>query len=41
MRANKEIKKIAYKFVTNTFDALVEQAIESKQDFAYEGHFTH
>jgi len=40
MRAHKEAKKIAYQFVTDTFDSLVEQALTSGETFVYEGHFT-
>ncbi|MEP7142241.1 MAG: zeta toxin family protein [Ferruginibacter sp.] len=40
IRAHKEAKKIAFAFVTDTFDSLVRDAISKKTDFAYEGHFT-
>ncbi len=40
MRAHKEAKKIAFAFVEETFDSLVEDAIASNSDFVYEGHFT-
>ena len=38
--AIKEAKKIAIAFVNDTFNTLVEDAIASKNNFAYEGHFT-
>lgn len=38
--AHKEAKKIALAFVQETFESLVEYAINNKNDFAYEGHFT-
>lgn len=40
LRAHKEAKKIAFAFVEETFDALVEKALNSNTDFVYEGHFT-
>ena len=40
IRAHKEAKKIAYEFVTETFDQLVESAIADNDNFVYEGHFT-
>jgi predicted ABC-type ATPase len=38
--AIKEAKKIAINYVAETFNALVNNAINSKSNFAYEGHFT-
>lgn len=38
--AHKEAKKIAFAFVEETFDLLVETAIRENKNFAYEGHFT-
>ncbi len=38
--AIKEAKKIAIAFVNDTFNSIVEEAILSKNNFAYEGHFT-
>ncbi len=38
--AIKEAKKIAIAFVNDTFNSLVDDAISSKNNFAYEGHFT-
>ena len=38
--AHKEAKKIAFTFVEETFDSLVENVISNNIDFAYEGHFT-
>ena len=40
IKSNKECSKLAYAFVTETFDSLVETALSRNQDFAYEGHFT-
>jgi predicted ABC-type ATPase len=40
IKSHKECAKLAYAFVTETFDRLVETALSGKQDFAYEGHFT-
>lgn len=40
IKSNKECSKLAYAFVTETFDHLVETALSGNQDFAYEGHFT-
>jgi predicted ABC-type ATPase len=40
MRAHKEIKKLAFAHVEDTFHHLVEAALEKKHDFVYEGHFT-
>lgn len=40
IKAHKEARKIAYEHVTNTFDLLVEKALNNKDHFVYEGHFT-
>src|SRR5438105_3398017 len=40
MRAHKEAKKVSYQFVMDTFDVLVEDAINKRDNFVYEGHFT-
>ena len=40
IRANKEARKISYQFVSDTFDVLVEAALNNKSNFVYEGHFT-
>ncbi len=40
IRANKEVKKLAFEFVTETFEKLVEEAIYTNDNFVYEGHFT-
>jgi predicted ABC-type ATPase len=40
IKSHKECAKLAYEFVTETFDRLVEAALTVNQDFAYEGHFT-
>ena len=40
IKSHKECSKLAYTFVTETFDRLVETALSANQNFAYEGHFT-
>lgn len=40
VRSPKEAKKLAYQFVSNTFDNRVEDAIKNNKTFVYEGHFT-
>lgn len=40
IKSHKECAKLAYAFVTDTFDQLVEAALATNRDFAYEGHFT-
>lgn len=40
VKAYKEAKKIAYEFVTDTFDSLIENALRRNDHFVYEGHFT-
>lgn len=40
VKSHKECSKLAYAFVTDTFDQLVETALSGNLDFAYEGHFT-
>jgi predicted ABC-type ATPase len=40
IRAHKEAKKLAFEFVENTFETLVENALNNNTDFVYEGHFT-
>ncbi|RFS19469.1 hypothetical protein DVR12_22815 [Chitinophaga silvatica] len=40
IRAHKEAKKIALAFVELTFDTLVENALTTRDNFVYEGHFT-
>lgn len=40
IRAHKEARNIAFEFVTNRFDELTQNALTSKIDFVYEGHFT-
>lgn len=40
IKAHKEAKKIALAFVEETFDNLVHEALTTKQNFVYEGHFT-
>jgi len=40
IKSHKECSKLAYAFVTETFDHLVEAALSGNTDFAYEGHFT-
>ncbi|HEV3414760.1 MAG TPA: zeta toxin family protein [Puia sp.] len=40
IKSHKECAKLAYEFVTETFDHLVEASLVAHRDFAYEGHFT-
>lgn len=40
IRANKEAKKMAFTFVIETFEKLVEDALNTNDNFVYEGHFT-
>jgi predicted ABC-type ATPase len=40
IKSPKECNKLAYEFVAETFDRLVEKALAGLEDFAYEGHFT-
>jgi len=40
MRAIKEAKKVAFAFVVETFEKLVEEALRTNDNFVYEGHFT-
>jgi predicted ABC-type ATPase len=40
LRAHKEIKKLAFTYVDETFDMLVSEVLKTKSDFVYEGHFT-
>jgi predicted ABC-type ATPase len=40
IRANKEAKKLAFAFVEETFDQLVDNALQNNDHFVYEGHFT-
>jgi predicted ABC-type ATPase len=40
IRAHKEAKKLAFEFVSDTFDDLVENALATNTNFVYEGHFT-
>ncbi len=40
IRANKEAKNLAFSFVEETFEKLVEHALNANADFVYEGHFT-
>jgi predicted ABC-type ATPase len=39
-KSPKEASKIAYQYVSNLFDELVEEAISTNSNFVYEGHFT-
>lgn len=39
-KSPKEARRIAWKFVSDKFDTLVENALSKKIDFVYEGHFT-
>jgi predicted ABC-type ATPase len=38
--SHKECKKLAFEFVEQTFETLVENALTSQSNFSYEGHFT-
>jgi predicted ABC-type ATPase len=40
IKANKEAKNLAFEFVEQAFDSLVENALSTNSNFAYEGHFT-
>jgi predicted ABC-type ATPase len=40
IKAHKEARKLAYQYVSDTFDQLVERALEANDTFVYEGHFT-
>lgn len=40
LRVQKELNKQASEFVEQTFNRLIETAIQSNVDFAYEGHFS-
>lgn len=40
IKSHKECSKLAYAFVTDTFDMFVETALSTNEHFAYEGHFT-
>jgi predicted ABC-type ATPase len=39
-KSPKEARKIAYQYVSDKFDELVNKAIKTKDSFVYEGHFT-
>ncbi|HTD93245.1 MAG TPA: zeta toxin family protein, partial [Chitinophagaceae bacterium] len=40
IKSHKECKKLAFEFVEQTFDRLVDEALAAGSDFTYEGHFT-
>ena len=40
IRSHKECKRLASAYVQETFELLVQQALSTMSDFAYEGHFT-
>lgn len=40
VRSHKECRNRAFEIVINTFDKLVEDALNNNFDFVYEGHFT-
>ncbi|MDP4254967.1 MAG: zeta toxin family protein [Bacteroidota bacterium] len=40
IKSHKECKKMAWEFVEQAFDALIEKALADNTDIAYEGHFT-
>lgn len=39
-RSPKEAKRLAFEFVTEKFDTLVEQSLQENDNFVYERHFT-
>lgn len=39
-KSHKEAKKLAYEWIVNHFEGLVEDALERNDTFVYEGHFT-
>src|SRR5579872_5788500 len=40
IKSHKECKKLAFEFVEQTFESLVDTALKNKTNFVYEGHFT-
>ncbi len=40
IKSHKEAKKLAFAFVEDTFEWLVEDAVQVMTNFVYEGHFT-
>ena len=40
IKSHKECRNLAFEFVVQTFDSLVETALAQNVDFAYEGHFS-
>ena len=40
IKSPKECNKLAYEFVVETFDRMVEESLSEGHDFVYEGHFT-
>jgi predicted ABC-type ATPase len=40
IKSHKECRNLAFEFVVQTFDDLVETALAQNADFAYEGHFS-
>lgn len=40
IKSHKECRNLAFEFVIQTFDNLVEMALGQNDDFAYEGHFS-
>lgn len=40
IKSHKECRNLAFEFVTQTFDNLVDTALAQCTDFAYEGHFS-
>lgn len=40
IKAPKEVKKLAYEFTVETFEMQVAEALASRSNYVYEGHFT-
>lgn len=40
IKAPKEVNKLAFEYVTDLFEKQVDNAISSRSDYVYEGHFT-
>src|SRR5690242_15012561 len=40
IKAPKEVRKLAYEFVVETFERQVEEALATRSNYVYEGHFT-
>jgi len=40
IKAPKEVRKLAYEFVVETFEQQVKEALATRSNYVYEGHFT-